>query len=350
MHKFVRNLLTEWRRLELPFSDKTIIVAVSGGADSVSLALALHNLKTHQKLNLNFVIAHFNHDLRGIESQKDAEFVKDLAEKLEFKCEIQNSKFKIQDLSGNLEQNARNARYEFLAQVSEKYNSSLVLTAHTQNDQAETFLLNLIRGSGLDGLAGIKPIRPFERVKGRKGEREKEENTPTPQHPITPTFLVRPLLNWAKREDTENFCNVNDIEFRQDAMNDDLKYSRVRLRKEIIPLLKKINPKIIETLSNTANLLLEDSEELKKNVLISSENLSQHELKKMSKSMRLRVLRNWLEHQRGDLTQIDLKHLEAIERLIFSPKSGREIELPNGEKVVKKQGKLFFEKSRVEKS
>ena len=94
MHKFVRNLLTEWRKLELPFSDKTIIVAVSGGADSVSLALALHNLKTHKKLKLNFVIAHFNHDLRGIESQKDAEFVKGLAEKLEFVSEIQNSKFK----------------------------------------------------------------------------------------------------------------------------------------------------------------------------------------------------------------------------------------------------------------
>ncbi|HRH44718.1 MAG TPA: tRNA lysidine(34) synthetase TilS [Pyrinomonadaceae bacterium] len=316
MHKFVRNLLTEWRKLELPFSDKTIIVAVSGGADSVSLVLALHNLKTHKKLKLNFVIAHFNHDLRGIESQKDAEFVKGLAEKLEFVSEIQNSKFKIQNLSGNLEENARNGRYEFLAEVAEKYNAYAILTAHTQNDQAETFLLNLIRGSGLDGLSGMKT----KRVENRKRKIENE------------LLLVRPLLNWATREDTENFCNVNGVEFRQDEMNDDLKFSRVRVRKEIIPLLKKINPKIIETLSNTANLLREDSEELQKIVFILTKNPSQNDLKTLSKSMRLRTLRSWLKHQRGNLRQIDLKHLEAIERLIFSSKSGREIELPSGEK------------------
>lgn len=327
--------MTKWRKLELPFSDKTIIVAVSGGADSVSLALALKELKERKKLNLNFIIAHFNHDLRGVESDKDAEFVKDLAEKLKFVCEIQNSKSKIKDQKGNLEENARNARYEFLLEIAEKYQAFAVLTAHTQNDQAETFLLNLIRGSGLDGLAGICPARR-QKVKGKRQNGE--------------ILLIRPLINWAKREDTENFCREHQINFRQDAMNDDLKFSRVRVRKEIIPLLKNFNPKIVETLANTADLLREDVEELQRNTPIFTGKLSQNELKQISKSRRLRVLRNWLESHRGNLRQLDLKHLEAIERLIFSPKSGREIELPNGEKVIKKDGNLVFEKTRVEKS
>jgi tRNA(Ile)-lysidine synthase len=334
MQKFIRNLLTEWRKLELPFSDKTIIVAVSGGADSVSLALALHELKERKKLKLNFVIAHFNHNLRGLESEKDAKFVENLAEKLkfEFALKITNPKSKIQNQKGNLEQNARNARYEFLSEIAQKYDAYAVLTAHTRNDQAETLLLNLIRGSGLSGLSGMADSR-FHISDSKFQIR-----------------LIRPLLNWAKREETEKFCLENGAEFCRDAMNDDLKFSRVRIRQAIIPLLEKINPKIIETLSQTANLLREESEELEKISPNLSENLSQNELKNLSKAMRLRVLRNWLKNHRGNLRGLDLKHLEAIERLILSRKSGREVELPDGEKVIKKQGKLFFEKTRVEKS
>ena len=84
MDNFTRQLLTEWRKLELPFDGKTIIVAISGGADSVSLALALHDLKVRNKLDLRFILAHFNHHLRGEESKRDEEFVKNLAEKFGF--------------------------------------------------------------------------------------------------------------------------------------------------------------------------------------------------------------------------------------------------------------------------
>ncbi len=348
MNKFVRNLLTEWRILDLPFFDKTIVVAVSGGADSVSLALALYDLKQRKKLNLHFVIAHFNHNLRASESTKDAEFVKNLAQKLDFEFigKIQPPTSKIQHQKGNLEQNARLARYEFLSQVAVKYDAYAILTAHTQNDQAETFLLNLVRGSGLDGLSGMKPVRSLEsRVESREAEKKH-----TICNPQTAILLVRPLLNWAKREETEKFCLDNEVDFCRDAMNDDLKFVRVRLRKEIIPLLKKINPKIIETLSQTANLLREDAEELAQNDSNLPEYLSQKELKKLSKSRRRKALRDWLGHHRGDLREIDLKHLEAIERLILSPKSGRISELPKGEKVVKKGGNVFFEKTEVEKS
>lgn len=334
MNKFVRNLLTEWRKLNLPFSDETIIVAVSGGADSVSLLKALHELKKRKKLNLNFIVAHFNHDLRGVESEKDADFVKDLAEKLnfEFVIKVQDSKSKIQDQKGNLEQNARIARYNFLEKVVAENNAFVLLTAHTQNDQAETFLFNLIRGSGLDGLSGIK----IKQLRKTKNESE--------------YLLVRPLLNWAKRQDTEKLCLENKIEYRHDSMNDDLKYSRVKIRKEIIPLLKKINPKIIETLSATSIQLREAANELEISLDEITEKLSLSELKSFSKLKRMQILRSWLGKFRGHLKQLDLKHFEAIEYLIFSKKSGRIIELPGGEKVLKKDGKLFFEKSGVEKT
>ena len=354
MHNFVRNLLTEWRKLGLPFADETFIVAVSGGADSVSLMLALHELRKLKKLNLRFVIAHFNHDLRGADSAKDVEFVRDLTTKFnfEFVYKIQNPKSKIQNQRGNLEQNARIARYKFLTETAENLHAFRILTAHTQTDQAETFLLNLIRGSGLDGLGGMKPIRSRE---SRVESRESDEQSQIANRKLQ-ILLVRPLLNWAKREDTENFCRLNEVEFCSDPMNEDLAFKRVRIRKILLPMLQDFNPKIIETLANTASLLREDAEFLKATVenidgvskdkgqKTKNEGHPIKDLKNLFPSMRRQILRDWLKEERGDLRTLDAKHFEAIDRLIFSRKSGKTVELPNGECVIKKDGKLKFRK------
>ena len=347
MHKFIRNLLTEWRKLGLPFADETFVVAVSGGADSVSLLLALHELRKLKKLNLRFVIAHFNHDLRGAESAKDVEFVRGLTTKFnfEFVFKIPNPKSQIQNQTGNLEQNARIARYEFLGETAENLHAFGILTAHTLNDQAETFLLNLIRGSGLDGLGGMKPIRSREKRVERSESEEKSQ-----------IVLVRPLLSWARREDTENFCRLNEVEFCSDPMNDDLAFKRVRIRKVLLPMLQDFNPKIIETLANTASLLREDAEFLQsatQKVGSFSKDEGQRtkgkgqkikDLKDLFPSMRRQILREWLKDERGNLRTLEAKHFAAIERLIFSRKSGTTVELPNGESVVKKEGKLEFQK------
>ncbi|NEL61292.1 tRNA lysidine(34) synthetase TilS, partial [Escherichia coli] len=153
------------------------------------------------------VLAHFNHDLRGNESFEDENFVKELAEKLQFELVLgsPNQESKIENQKGNLEQNARRARYQFLNETAQNLHAEGILTAHTLNDQAETFLLNLIRGSGLDGLGGMKPIRnqKSEQKKGEVDEESEIEN-------IKPEIrLIRPLLTWARREDTENFCLFN---------------------------------------------------------------------------------------------------------------------------------------------
>lgn len=324
---FSKRFLTEWRKLELPFADKTFIAAVSGGADSVSLLLALHDLRKREKLKNRFVIAHFNHNLRQEESEKDAEFVKSLCVKFNFELALGIGHVSTQ---GNLEQNARIARYDFLKNTAENLHAYAVLTAHTVNDQAETFLINLIRGSGISGLSGMNAIRFLE---------DKSK-----------ILLVRPLLNWAKRIDTENFCRESEIEPRYDTMNEDLAFKRVRVRKVLLPLLEDFNPKIVETLANTASLMRQQiSENTADDSFEFTEELSLNELKNLPKAQLYSNLRQWLAEHRGTLRELDLKHIEAIERLIQSRKSGKTVELPNAQRVIKQDGRLIFKNLKVEK-
>ena len=172
-------------------------------------------------------------------------------------------------------------------------------------------------------------------------------------------------MNWAKREDTENFCRLNEIEFRHDAMNDDLKFNRVRIRKILLPMLKDFNPKIIETLAQTAEILRQSAEQLSVNnyqsIVISQQLPEDRKPKVENQTLLLKdlrdvfplilrtILRQWLENNRGNTRGLELKHIEAIEKLIVSRKSGKIIELPKGESILKKDGKLYFQSAKVEK-
>lgn len=339
MDNFTRNLLTEWRRLELPFSDAAIIVAVSGGADSVSLLLALHELRERKKLDLRIIAAHFNHGLRGHESDADAEYVKQLTAKYRFELALGRAPVL---RAGNLEQNARQARYEFLGSTAVKLKASAILTAHTMNDQAETLLMNLIRGSGVDGLAAMRAIRPF----GEELARDENE----PFLPFDSSIkLVRPLLRWAKRADTENYCHVNNVEFSRDPMNEDLVFRRVWIRKALLPMIAEVNPKIVETLSRTAELLQHVPEMPVNTGTQIPEDLTVKELKALPKPELYARIRNWLRHRRGSRRSLELKHIEAIERLINSRRSGKLVELPGCGRVIKQGGRLQYRNIKVEK-
>jgi len=322
VHKFVRNLITEWRRLNLPFDGETVIVAVSGGADSTALLLALADLKKRKKLDLEFIAAHFNHRLRGKESNSDEAFVRKLAKGAVFKFYSGSGSLKG---TSNLEERARNVRYEFFAKLAKQSKAVLVLTAHTMNDQAETIMMNLVRGTGIDGLVGIRKVRPLET--GSK------------------IRLVRPLLAWAKRSDTENFCLENKVAFRLDAMNDDLTFTRVRIRKSVLPLLAEINPKIVETLSRTAELL----QPLDKGKITTvNGSIKLADLSDLSKNELYSHLRAWIGENRGNTRGLQLKHIEAVARLVNSPKSGRLVELPGGDSVIKHGGRLDFRHIKLE--
>lgn len=324
--------MTEWRRLKLPITGETVIVAVSGGADSVSLLLAVVDLVKRKKIGHRIITAHFDHGLRGAEAAADEEFVCQLAADLGVEYIGEHGKV---SKKGNLEQNARNARYEFLMNAAIENGATVVLTGHTLNDQAETFLLNLIRGSGLDGLSAIPVTRPLG------GQKPEMSSTPD----LTPHVrLVRPLLTWAKRSDTESFCRELGIKYRLDAMNDDLAFKRVRIRKELIPMLETMNPKMIENLADTAKLLTHRRNISGAQTTISAE-LTIGDLRSLDETELNDLLRLWLGHHRGNLRGLGLKHIKAIGRLVFSEKSGRKVELPGNASAERKRGKLVYQKN-----
>jgi tRNA(Ile)-lysidine synthase len=337
MEKITRNLLTEWRKLNLPFANKTFVIAVSGGADSIALAYSIKELTDRKKFDNKFYIAHFNHNLRGTESIADEELVKNTAIKLNINFFSQIARKNEISVGGNIEQQARIARYNFLHQFALEKNAFAVLTGHTLNDQAETFLLNLIRGSGLKGLRAMEPVRKLN---------EKCD-----------LLLVRPMLGWAKREDIEKYAQKKGIKFTSDSMNDDKNFKRVRIRKEIIPTLEKLNPNIVDTLAQSASNLSDEfnliDELFVKNdnyqKIVNSKKLRIKTLKTLSNPLFYKIIREWLMRQRGDLRGLNYKHLEAIYKLINSRKSGKTVQLPRHQIVIKKNGKLLFQVVEVEK-
>jgi len=336
LNKFARGLLQEWRKLNLSFESVTIVVAVSGGADSVALLLALNELIRAKKLKVKLVVAHLNHKLRGAASDADARWVRSLAADLDHRAIVGTRKVKaLASRTGdNLEQAARRARYEFLVRTARSTKANLVLTAHTMNDQAETVLLNLMRGSGGEGLSGIESVRPLTRG--------------------SEILLARPLLSWARRSNTEDYCRQQSIEYRSDEMNADESFARVRVRKQLLPLMESFNPKFIQGVARSAEILREDNAALEAAATRLLE-LSRHSgerqpgnslrtdlLRVAPVALRRRALRLWLAQHRGDLIRIEHAHIAALENLLGSTKSGRAIELPGGATAYRKGGRLHY--------
>lgn len=320
MHKFERQLITEWRRLRLPFEGDAIIVAVSGGADSTALLIAIVELSSRKKISQKIIAAHLDHGLRGKESDADVAATRNLAEKLGVESVVEKAKLQ---KTGNLEQNARFARYEFLERIASRYKSRIVVTGHTMNDQAETLLMNLVRGSGPDGLAAMPVKKPISANSDIK--------------------LVRPLLSWALRDDTENYCSEKGYEYQIDSMNLDPKFRRVRIRREVLPLLVELNPKVVQTLSATSQLFSDDSRE---NIQASRDDeLHIGWLRDLGDRSRVDTIRAWLASKRGTRRQLALKHIQAVERLALSEKSGRIAELPGKARVVRAKGRLVYEEN-----
>jgi len=349
MTRFSRNLLAEWQKLELPLAKANVVVGVSGGADSTALLLALTELMKAEKISLNLLVAHLDHNLRGERSKDDAKWVSKLAARLNhrFVLKRENVALRAQNNNDNLEQSARRARYEFLAKVAHKEKAQIVLTGHTKDDQAETVLLNLLRGSGIDGLAGIEPVRLLN------------------ERPST--LLVRPLLRWARRAETQKYCADEGIVARQDEMNFDEAYSRVRVRRQLLPLMETFNGRVVEALARTAWLLRDDANSLTGDGIrllrTASEKAAEvsgpagvrtkaaknkvpalcvEVLATATPALRRRALRNWLAQGRGDLRRLELVHLLAVDGLLAKGRGGRVVELPGGARVLRKGRLLQF--------
>ena len=226
------------------------VVGVSGGADSVALLRALH------ACDLPLTVAHVNHKLRGSDSDADAAFVRDLCASLDVDCHVKAVDVAALAAGDNLEATARRVRYEFFAEVARATGAQWIATAHTADDQAETVLHRIVRGTGLQGLRGIaaqrqpNPPPPFPTREGGAG--------------VTPpsllwkgvgglgSSLLRPLLAVA-RADVLAFLATLGQAHREDASNADTRFTRNRIRHELLPLLKSFNPDIVTALTHLAD-------------------------------------------------------------------------------------------------
>ncbi len=206
----------------------TVIVALSGGADSVCLLYSLIYLK--EQFELTIKAAHVNHLLRGEESQRDMNFVKELCKKLNIELFVKTAD--VLSLSKVLKQSTelcgRNVRYEFFEELSKKQNAKIA-TAHTASDNLETLIYNISRGTSINGLKGIIPKR---------------------------NNIIRPLI-FVTRQEVENFCSSNNLNFVTDSTNNTDDYTRNKIRHNIVPVLKDINYSVEDSISALCGDIIE---------------------------------------------------------------------------------------------
>ena len=280
---------------------KRIGVAVSGGADSVFLLTALH------QLGLAAAVLHVNHKLRGAESDADEIFVRELAES-------HNLPFRSASLppaEGNTEQEARRLRYDFFADSIARGICDSVATGHTLDDQAETVFFRFLRGSGTAGLSGIRPS--------------------------TESGVIRPLLG-LRRSDIRAWLTDHNIPWREDTSNANVDFQRNRIRMNVLPELAHLNPSLPEVLASTADWASAEEDywtaELARlepdylavgpeTVLINIEPFVQ-----LRVAVQRRLLRRALERVRGNLRSIGFHHVEAIRALMATREGSGRIQLP----------------------
>lgn len=237
------GLLAEWPSHR--WLDVTVIVGLSGGADSVALLCALVKLRemavpsSEGGVSGRLVAAHFNHALRGEESEGDARFCTELCRKLGVEIVVETYEGALSEKAREgLEEAARQARYQFLERVARQVGARYVVTAHTMNDQVETILYRILRGTGVAGLAGIPTAREF----------------------IPGVSLRRPLRK-VSREEVDRFLQELGQDYRDDSSNESLDFSRNRIRHELLPTLRKdFNSQVDQALlrlGEQANDLLE---------------------------------------------------------------------------------------------
>lgn len=297
-----------------------IVVGVSGGADSVCLLFLLHSLQKELKFSLH--VAHLDHMLRK-ESGKDAQFVEELSQRLKIPFSI--GKIKVKDLAKNisLEEAARNARLAFLSKVASKIKAKKVALAHNFDDQVETVLMRILRGTGLSGLSGISPKRKMDNVE-----------------------IIRPLLE-VKRKDIENFLKLKRISFRIDRSNKDEIFFRNKIRHKLLPLLEKeYNNNIREVLFNLAQNAGSDYDYLKVSAARffkkNKTKLNLSRLIKLHPSIIRLKLRTAISCIQGNTRRITFKHIQELEDLISNRPQDSIVHLPKGIFVVKKQNSLNF--------
>ena len=313
-----------------------VLVAVSGGPDSVALLHTLCDLRHELKLHLE--VAHLQHGIRGQAAKDDARLVQGLAEELNLPFhtkEVSIPHMRSRAGKGNIEALARRERYFFFAEVARPQNLNKIATAHTEDDQAETVLMWLLRGAGGKGLGGMAPIQAIN-LAGAESSKE--------------LTIIRPLLAVTK-EELLSFLEKKGLEYRLDPSNEDTVYLRNWIRLELLPLLKgRIDSGVPSRLAQLAEILRDEE------VLLNA--LARKELEALSvnsalcrdgflrqpKAMRRRMLRLWIEQARGDLRGLDFAHVEALHQLICHGPPQSRLSVPGGWQLIREYETLRLAK------
>ena len=317
----------------LSFNDR-VLIGVSGGPDSVTLLNVLLSFK--KKYNLSFFIAHLDHMLRGEESDKDVNFVKNLAQELGLYCEVKSCNLKkiAQKEHLTLEEAAREYRYKFYLETAKKIKANKIALGHNADDQAETILMRFLRGSGLEGLMGIPPVRDK---------------------------IIRPLIE-CSREEIEEYCQEHKIGYRIDSSNKEVIYFRNKIRLELLPLLSKdYNKNIKDITLRLRNIVSEVSAYLDQETefffkkVAKRENLEKViiDLKKFTSlhpALKRRIIRKSIKVVKGDLYSISFKHNSEILKLTEYQLGEKEIYLPDDIRVNKIYNKIIIYKKRISKN
>ncbi len=305
-----------------------VVVTVSGGADSICLLDVLHELK--DDLGIELVVAHFDHGLRPDEDQAENLFVVSLAVSLNLPFETKKADSRIEAGMGSLEERARHARYQFFEEVKDRFSAQKIAVGHNLNDQAETVLMRLLRGSGLSGLSGIPPCREDK--------------------------IIRPLIE-ISRDEILSYLGQKGLKYVTDSSNFETRYLRNRIRLDLLPKLAKYQPRIIELLAQTSEIMRRDNAWLEavaedwiketaeitanKEVLIPLSSF-----RELPEAIRYRVIRYSLKTTGGNLRRVSLRHIGAVNRLATGKKPQALINLPNRLTAKRIYDKLVFSRGK----
>ena len=304
-----------------------IVIGVSGGPDSIALLNVLLEIKKDNIINFNMVVCHINHMIRE-EANDDEEYVSDFCKK--YNIEFYVKRIEIEKVAKEsrigTEEAGRNARYEFFYEVLEKTSSNKIATAHTANDNAETVLMNIIRGTGTSGLKGIEASR---------------DN------------LIRPLIK-CTREKIEEYCEKNNLNPRIDKTNFENIYTRNKIRNMLIPYIKEnFNPNIIEGINRLSNLSKQENDYLEEQtkkayeeIVINAKNdeiiLDLNKFNLQELVIKSRLVLYTINILFGTRNGIEKKHIEDIIKLC-SNNIGNKYLIPNKKvKILVKNKKIFF--------
>ena len=323
--KKVKHTISRYRMLE---RGDCVIVAVSGGADSVCLLDILFTLK--EILGTELVVAHFDHGLRPDEDEYETDFVQSLAASFDCNFVTKKAARSLKPGSASLEEKARDARYQFLNEVKEQFSAQKIATGHNLNDQAETVLMRLLRGSGPSGLSGIPPVRD--------------------------SHIIRPLIE-VTRSEIESYLSSKGLNHITDSSNFKTKYLRNEIRLNLLPQLEKYQPKIVEILGRTAGIMRVEKTWLEAKAIRWLKKWAEKGLNDeivlpllrfqgLAEPLQNHVIRQALKREGGSLRRISLPNIDAIKQIAKGSRPQAEVTLPNMLVVKRVYDRLIFLKSK----